>query len=250
MKVLIITVAGMATRFAASLEAEKTLKCLYYEDDIKDCLLYQMLSKSANIDKYIIVGGYMYEYLKKILREEFSEFSDKLILVRNEHYSEYGSGYSLYKGLEKALIYDFDEVIFAEGDLYVDTESYERVIKSKSDVFTINAEPILAQKSVVVYLDAANCVHYVYDTQHGILEIDEPFLGVFNSGQIWKFADAQRVREKFAQTRLTEWYGTNLVYVQEYFRGLVPQDFEIIAFKKWINCNTVDDYRRIKNWRK
>ena len=42
MKVLIITVAGMSTRFSQSVGAP-CLKCLYHEGRAKDSLLYRML---------------------------------------------------------------------------------------------------------------------------------------------------------------------------------------------------------------
>ena len=56
MKVLIITVAGMSTRFSQSVGAP-CLKCLYHEGRAKDSLLYRMLHQDGKFDRYVIVGG-------------------------------------------------------------------------------------------------------------------------------------------------------------------------------------------------
>jgi hypothetical protein len=44
-----------------------------------------------------------------------------------------------------------------------------------------------------------------------------------------------------------EWKETNLKFVQEYFDGIDKEGYELIEFKKWINCNTVDDFLKIEN---
>ncbi|MDE6913302.1 MAG: hypothetical protein K2P35_06360, partial [Lachnospiraceae bacterium] len=95
MKILIVTVAGMSSRFSQSL-GHSCLKCLYYENHIEDSLLYTMLHQDRTFDYYVIVGGFMYDDLKAAIEEEFKEFGDKILLVKNEHYADYGSGYSLY----------------------------------------------------------------------------------------------------------------------------------------------------------
>ena len=86
-------------------------------------------------------------------------------------------------------------------------------------------------------------IHYVYDTSHSMLQINEPFLGIFNSGQIWKFSDSDIMRKTFYELTEEEWQGTNLVYVERYFKKVENRD--IITFKEWINCNTVEDFRQI-----
>ena len=63
-RILIITVAGMSTRFSQSI-GQPCLKCIYYSSDSKESLLYQMLHQPVYFDKYIIVGGYMYDELQK-----------------------------------------------------------------------------------------------------------------------------------------------------------------------------------------
>ena len=106
MKILILTVAGMSTRFSESI-GEPCLKCVFYRNNIKESLLYRMLHQNVAFDKYVIVGGYMFEQLKITLEKDFTEFQDKIILVRNERYSDFGSGYSLFLGLRAVIDLDF-----------------------------------------------------------------------------------------------------------------------------------------------
>ena len=63
----------------------------------------------------------------KTVREYFEKFSNKILMVENPYYKRYGSGYSLYLGLQKAFETGADEIVFAEGDLYFNgrkTENY------------------------------------------------------------------------------------------------------------------------------
>lgn len=243
MRVLIVTVAGMSSRFSESL-GHPCLKCLYYENRIEESLLYTMLHQNEAFDYYVIVGGFMYDTLKSAIDKNFKEFGDKLLLVRNEHYADYGSGYSLYLGFQKIIDKDFDEVVFAEGDLYVDRESFREICDSTKNVITCNTEPILANKAVAFYFDKNYGIHYIYDMNHTILKVNEPFQGIFNSGQIWKFVNADRLRKTIDSIDEKKWQGTNLVLIQGYFGGLTKSEYDIVTFKKWVNCNTVNDYKR------
>lgn len=244
LKILIITVAGLSSRFSESL-GRPCLKCLYYENCIEESLLYIMLHQNGEFDYYVVVGGFMYDELKAAIARDFKEFGDKILLVKNEHYADYGSGYSLYLALQKIIDKDIDEVIFAEGDLYVDRKSFRKIYDYKGNVITCNTEPILASKAVVFYFDKDYAIHYLYDTSHSTLEINEPFRGIFNSGQIWKFADADRLRNVMGFISEEKWQGTNLVLMQEYFGNLSKSEYEIVILKKWFNCNTVMDYKNI-----
>lgn len=245
MKILIITVAGMSARFSESL-GYACLKCLYYEKSVQESLLYGLLHQDGAFDRYVIVGGYKFGELEGFIREELKDVKDKILLVENDHYADYGSGYSLYLGLKKILDMAFDEVIFAEGDLHVDRESFRKVYDSPRDVITCNQEAIWASKAVVFYFDMDYKIHYIYDTSHNVLEIKEPFLGIFNSGQIWKFTDPDRLRRVSVSAGEKEQRGTNLELIQRYFGGLEKDEYEAVTFKKWINCNTVFDYRSIE----
>lgn len=247
MKILVITVAGMSGRFSESL-GYSCLKCIYSEGGIEESLLYKMLHQNEEFDYYIIVGGFMYEELETAIKESFKEFGDKIILLKNDHYSDFGSGYSLYLALKKIvdMEWDFDEAVFAEGDLYVDGESFKKVCDSARNVITCNTEEILASKAVAFYVDRDYGIHYIYDTEHNILEIKEPFRAIFNSGQIWKFADAKRLKQIMLSMAENDWHGTNLALVQNYFGSLAMDEYDIVTFKEWVNCNTIADYKKMR----
>lgn len=243
MKILLITVAGTSTRFSKSI-GRSCLKCIYYKKDFSESLLYKLVRKSSSFDKIIIVGGYKFEELKVAIDKNFDDLKDKLILVENPYYEEYGSGYSLYVGLDQALKIGFDELIFAEGDLWVDDESFGKVLSVKEDAVTYSRETIFSDKAVAFYFDISNKIHYLYDTTHKYLEIKEPFLSIYNSAQIWKFASFKHLKIIFEQMNETDWLTTNLVFIQKYF-GSVGGQFALIEIKKWLNCNTIDDFKKI-----
>lgn len=244
MKILIVTVAGISSRFSESL-GKTCLKCLYYENIFEESLLYRMLHQNDNFDFYVIVGGFQYEKLERAIQEHFAAYKEKLILLKNSHYMDYGSGYSLYLALKHIKDWEFQEVLFAEGDLYIDSESFQKIYESSANVITRNQEEIWASKAVAYYFDLEEHIHYIYDTAHGALEIPESFLGIFNSGQIWKFIDAEHLRKTFSSSTEKEWQGTNLVFIQNYFGVLSRNDYEIILCNEWINCNTLSDYKKI-----
>jgi len=243
LRILLITVAGLSKRFSESL-GKDCLKCIYYKNDFKESLLYQMLNQTDKFDKYVIVGGYKFDELKQTVENQLSDIIDKIILVKNEYYAEYGSGYSLYVGLKEIQNLNYNELIFAEGDLFVDNESFMKVYNSKNNVITCGKEPILANKAVAFYYDTDYHIHYIYDTSHKSLQINEPFLGIFNSGQIWKFTNSERLKYLTLHLNQELWQGTNLNLVQEYFDNLEKSEYEIVTFNKWINCNTISDFEK------
>lgn len=245
MKILIVTVAGMSTRFSKSVGRE-VIKCIYNEKHFTDSLIARLINQPCQYDKYIIVGGYRYKELVASLKDNFTDIADKIEFIENPFYEDYGSGYSLYYGIKHALELNFDQLVFAEGDLFVDTEAYQKVWQSQYNVITCNNEPITADKAVAYYYSLDNKVHYIYDTGHNSLSIDEPFLSIYNSGQIWKFTNYKAVRETYDSMEESLWQGTNLVFIEKYFNSISPKDTEIIKFSTWINCNTVEDYRKIK----
>ena len=247
MKSLIITVAGMSSRFNKDTK-EDVLKCLYYEDTPANSLISLQVHKVYDlVDEIIVVGGYKYEDLKQFIREQMKDVNHKLKLVYNDHYHDYGSGYSLLKGIE-VVSDQTDEITFIEGDLFFDTESVERIISSKKDVISVNNEPILSNKAVALYFDANNYPHYIYDTSHSCLEIHEPFTAIFNSGQMWKFRNPSRVREICQFLTPEQEQGTNLEIIQKYFGAYKMSQLDIVRVCLWYNCNTVSDYRdSIKN---
>lgn len=249
MKVLVVTVAGVASRFNKEFN-EPVLKCLYHESKIENSLLYQLVSRYDEFDKIVIVGGYLFEQLKETIENNFYLYLDKIILVNNEYYQEYGSGYSLFLGLMAIQSYDVTELVFAEGDLYIDKVSFHNIISSPMNVITINREPILARKSVVLYQDLEDKIHYLYDLNHGELLIQEPFVAIYNSAQIWKINNLKLLFKCVYELSEEQHKGTNLVLIQKYFEQIDSKEYEIITMDVWFNCNTVNDYREAVSHRK
>ena len=247
MRVFLTTVAGSATRFSESI-GKPTVKCIYNREDPAKTLLNHMLTQASDYDLFVVVGGFLINELEDYINTNLpSEFSEKVMLVNNEQYAEYGSGWSLYLGLDAALkIYgkDITEVLFAEGDLFVDDESFSSVAGTKNSAITINSEAIKANKAVALYYDLENVPHYIYDTAHGQLKIDEPFTAVYNSGQIWKFTDIGLLSDLVLNGDPERFTGTNLVLINEYFQKLAKngETIDIISMKTWINCNTINDF--------
>lgn len=208
MKISIITVAGVSSRFNKDIPDEKKiLKCLYYDENPKDTLIYQMLKKLESYDKIIIVGGYKYSNLMEYVDKQISqELQEKIILVENDHFDDLSSGYSLYLGIKEALD-NFDEI-----------DEYK----------------------------------YLFNSDHGMLNLKEPFKAIFNSGQTWKFRDMELLKianDNFYNNSIED---TNLGIIQKYFDLIKnKEDIELIGLKHWVNCNTRDDYRFIvEYWRK
>lgn len=243
-KILVLTVAGMSSRFSESL-GHKCLKCIYYEKSPEESLLYRMLYQNTDFDRVILVGGYRFDELTAFVHEYLSELESKVTLVYNERYANFGSGYSLFCGLREIMGTECSEVLFAEGDLYVDNASFSRICESPLSVVTYNCDAILANKAVAFYFDIHHGIHYIYDTSHSALEINEPFLGIFNSGQIWKFSHPGHLRKVYSEIHESEWQGTNLVFIQKYFESLSESDYEMVPFQTWLNCNTVSDFKEI-----
>ena len=249
-KIAIITVAGISSRFNKDIpDDEKVLKCLYYLDNPKDTLIYKMLEKVSYADNIIIVGGYKFDDLTEYI-EEFipTDIKDKCVLVYNNHFDDLSSGYSLYLGIEESfnLSGDIDEILFVEGDLDVDDESFKKVIKSKKSVLTLNPEPIYSNKAVVLYQRENDDFIYVFNSNHGLLSIDEPFKAILNSGQIWKFKDMDKLKianDNFKKHLITD---TNLGIIQKYFDLIENSNISVIGFNHWINCNTRKDYEFIR----
>ncbi len=253
MKILIVTVAGISSRFNKNIpEDEKILKCLYFEENPQDTLIYHMLEKANYADKIVIVGGYKYDDLVDYINNNIpKDLQNKILTVYNDHFSDLSSGYSLYLGIKEALdnFNIIDEILFVEGDLDIDDESFTKVIESDKNVLTFNYEPIYSNKAVVLYQNEKDEYHYLFNSDHGLLSLDEPFKAIFNSGQTWKFNDVHLLKianDNFYENIIED---TNLGIIQKYF-DLVEDtsEIEIIGLKHWVNCNTREDYKLIKNY--
>lgn len=242
-KAVIITVAGTSTRFRKSI-GKDCLKCIYTEGSEKDTLLYRLVELCRDFDKIVIVGGYKFEDLSDFVTTSLADLASKISLVRNEHYEDFGSGYSLLVGINELKNTEVDEIIFAEGDLFFDSVSFAKISDTSLSVITTNNDPIEAKKAVAVYVNTDGKAKYIYDTKHSTLEIKEPFLGIYNSGQVWKFNEPEKLFSAAETINEDEKKGTNLVLVQKYFDQIDKNKLQVIHFDKWINCNTVEDYRK------
>lgn len=242
-KAVIITVAGTSTRFRKSI-GKDCLKCIYTENSKNDTLLYRLVNLCRDFDRIVIVGGYKFEELEEFVKTSLRESTSKITLVNNEHYEDLGSGFSLYLGVMELKDSGMDEILFAEGDLFFDAASFSKIIESPYSVITTNNDPIEAKKAVAFYLNSEGKAKYIYDTNHSVLEIREPFLGIYNSGQVWKFSKPEMIFAAAENLTDDEKKGTNLVLIQKYFDCMESNDLKVIHFDKWINCNTVEDYRK------
>ena len=107
---------------------------------------------------------------------------------------DYGSCYSLYLGIKSGRRrFGYGQLVFTEGDLFLDKETFRQICDTKSDVVTSNGEDICADSAVAFYYDMESRIHYLYDTEHKALRIQEPFTAVYNSGQVWKFVNKERL---------------------------------------------------------
>lgn len=243
MKVLVITVAGKSSRFNQEAEIP-VLKCLYKPFPEEPTILQRIIEQYEQYDKFVLVGGYLFQTLQQYVEKDLEAAQEKIDLVFNPRYEEKGTMYSLYLGLKEAEKYDVNELVFTEGDIIADSESVEKLQKQNKDVVTINREPIWADRAVVAYLDEMQHVRYFYDTEHKSLMFNGKIKAVFNSGQVWKFMDPKRLFFLNSQLTEEEQSQTNLVLIQKYFEKLEPEDLEILQFSEWCNCNTREDYVR------
>ncbi len=250
MKIMIIAAAGVSSRFNKSFsEADSVLKIIYSEGDEQETLLYHLLEKGAFADRIVIVGGYRYEELQAYIASPVipDEWRERIRLVYNKHFEDLNSGYSLYKGLEKALSYDPDEIIFIEGDVDTDAASFEAVVDAEATVLTYSREPIYSDRAVVFYQDDNGEYHYAFSKEHGMLKIDEPFWCILNSAQMWKFRDMDALAAANDEFRESFYDETNLFIVQGYLDRL-PEEERIVLRElcDWSNCNTRADWKRIQ----
>lgn len=246
MKSAIITVAGISSRFNEGIpEEEKKLKAVYYQDSSKNTLLYHLLQKNTYADRIILVGGYKFNELETYCSKLEPGILEKLSLVFNPHYEDLASGYSLYLGLAEAFRDPVDEILFTEGDIDIDNESFQKVVLAEENVLTFNYEPIYANKAVVLYRDDKNHFRYGFNSQHGLLCIDSPFSCILNSGQVWKFVDMEKLKAANGKFIIENEGGTNLYIIQDYINSCVNNNFDLIGLTRWTNCNTRSDYQKI-----
>lgn len=249
MNAAIITVAGVSSRFNVGVDNDKKcLKAIYSDGALEDTLLARLVQKCNYYDYIIIVGGYKYNDLEQYIETAFSyNIRSKISLVRNEHYHDLASGFSLLLGLEQVFtLLSPEEILFVEGDLAIDDLSFQKVVKAKASVATYNHEPIYADRAVVLYRNHRGEYKYAFSSEHGLLQIDEPFSAIWNSGQLWKFRNIPAIMQaarSFSEGSKKE---TNLKIIQEYMSSLSDNEIEIIGLQHWVNCNTREDLKKIR----
>jgi|GEM_PF-201284 len=244
LRVLIIPVAGVASRFSKSLGRE-VLKGIYFERSPEDAVLHRLISMgySLGFQKIVVVGGFHFDELKLFLATHFPSIPG-LSLVENLQYKSTGTLYSFYMGLKEIFeTGDYQEVVLAEGDLTFDRASFKRVIQSNKNVVTTCPEPITAERSVAFYITNTSELRFVYDVNHKVLHIPVSFRAIYNSGQVWKFCDMELLKSLFSELPPLLFIDTNLGFIEDYFSMLPSEAIEVIPFKEWQNCNTVEDFR-------
>ena len=250
MRIAIITVAGISSRFNEGVEEKnKKLKAIYHRKDSKNTLLLHLVKHCSFADEIIIVGGFKFKDLKSYVETELIKVvKSRISVVYNPHYADLASGYSLYLGLQKAFYQEgVSEILFVEGDLDIDKDSFCTVIESQTNVLTYNMEPIYSEKSVVLYKTVDGRYRYAFNSSHGLLKIDEPFSCILNSGQLWKFVDI--LKNACSAFFEKERDGSNLGIIQRYLDKILPAEVIVLGIEKWINCNTREDFKKIeKKW--
>ncbi len=245
----VITVAGISSRFNEGIdEKERSLKAIYSEGKASDTLLAHLVKKCSYADRIIIVGGYKYEDLKQYVTRQFSErYKEKIIVIYNEHYKDLASGYSLYLGLEEAFrLPNIEELLFVEGDLDIDCKSFSDVVNAGKDVVTCHCDPIQSNRDVLLYRNRNEEYKYLFNNTHGLLQIDEPFSCIYNSGQVWKFRNIKKLKEANKAFYEESKEGTNLFIIQEYIERISTKEIKVVCLEQWTNCNTREDYKKIK----
>ena len=89
----------------------------------------------------------MIKFINTYFKHEFID------VVFNEYYAQYGSGYSLYMGINQLKNKTIDELVFIEGDLIFDLDTYAQIVSSVKNVVTANKKTISATDSVAFYLN-------------------------------------------------------------------------------------------------
>lgn len=243
-KALIITIAGQSSRFRKTLGRD-VLKAIYSEEGNLSILDTLLEYADNHFDDIIIVGGYKYEELERFIEENYKH---RAITLVNNTLFEHGSNLSLVDGI-KALAKDYDEVVFAEGDLVIDRVSFDKIVQSQGDTITGTTLPIEAKTSVLYYVSEDDKIVYKYDTEHKLLQIDEAFKSVSNSGQIWKFCDTDILKEIANSFGDEDLNLTNLATIEPYFNQ-ISTPIRHYQIKQWFNCNTIEDYRKATQYLK
>lgn len=244
----IVTLAGTSSRFSKSVGRE-CHKSLFREQPQDGSLLDWQLSllQRTEFARIVLIGGYKFTELDAAVSSKYADWP--ITLVRNDHYSDRGSCYSLCLGID-AVPDDSTSVTFLEGDLLFDDNAFAELLSVEDDAITANKSIVDARTSVAFYISRSGRLRYVYDTTHSSLKIDEPFIRIGNSGQVWQFANVKRLKACSLRCGEAEWSGTNLLPIIDYYSTIDAKAIRICSFDKWFNCNTISDYRAMKAYMK
>lgn len=240
MRSFITTVAGQSTRFNQG-HTDPVLKCLYHTEKTPECTLHRLLRQAGSVgfDHLIVVGGYRYQELQCAM-EDYG--GPPVELVYNPRWQDSGSMYSLYYGALAAK--GATEILFCEGDVITDSESFRRLASAQGDSFSIARDPIFADRSVAAYQGSDDRLHYLFDTNHGALTFPPNIKAIFHSAQAWKIGHGETFIHMNEQLTETERRGTNLVLIGRYFQRQPMEKLNLITIEHWINCNTREDFAR------
>lgn len=244
--VALITCAGLSSRFSNSIK-KNVLKAIYFENDYTDSILANQINLllKNNIDTIYIVGGYLFDKLYEFINTYYKNFN--IILINNEQYN-LGSGLSFILGIEEIKKNkNIDSIVFLEGDLYINNSSIKTIIDNKKNVITYNDNLIEADKSVLFYQNKDGYLKYIYDTSHMHIYLSDYINYIGNSGQIWKFVNLKKLYDIINNLNVTEQEGTNLIPIGKYFYD--EKNLDIIKLVPWINCNTINDYKTMMEYK-
>lgn len=239
---LLITSAGFSTRFSKSVGRD-VLKITYHEGNPKLSLLGFQLDLACRLGFFpiILVVGYRSSEVRAFVSTYYP--GRDITIVENARYRDWGTCYSFVLGVGKARQMGVDELVYMEGDLVVDRYSMQRLLSTDGNAISSNGELITGASSVAFYVAEDGLLHYIYDTQHRVLHIPEPFTILGNSGQVWKFSDTGQLYDVADSLSETELAGTNLIPIERYFQQVGTKDITWVQFADWVNCNEVGDYR-------
>ncbi len=246
-KKAIITAAGMATRFAASVGRE--VHKLLYRESAAPCLLERQLTllAAAGFTSVTVVGGYRFDEMRAFINSGSPNWdADMVHLVHNRHFLDYGCAYSFITGIQ-TVDGDEEQIVLLEGDLAFDAETFLS-ISSGGDVISFSPDPIRADRSVALGIDGRNRVFYAFDGCHRSLTVPDGFTFLANSGQVWGLADADLLLRLAWEYPSDRYRGSGLDLVSEYYNRRDGGQVRLAGFRRWLNCNTVEEYRKIVSW--
>ena len=135
-----------------------------------------------------------------------------------------------------------------EGDLDIDNKSFEAAVNIDGNVLTYHCSPIQASRDVLLYQNGKGAYKYLFSSEHGLLHIKEPFSSIYNSGQLWKFKDMEKLKTANRVFYEKDKKETNLLIIQEYIDRISQEEIEIVCLERWTNCNTRGDFRQIQKY--